>query len=193
MNMSLPERDLNRKYTYQDYLNLPEDERWELIDGVPYAMSPAPSRKHQRILNELSAEFAIYLRGKTCESYPAPFEVRLFAENETDDSVNNVVQPDIVVVCDPSKLDDRGCKGAPDLIVEILSSNWKHDRWTKYKLYERAGVREYWIVDPDRGSIEVFALNANGKYEISGVYGKEDELKVGIFEDLTIDLNIVFS
>jgi Uma2 family endonuclease len=156
-------------------------------------MSPAPSRKHQETLLELAGEFRNYLKDKACRVYPAPFDVRLFAETKSNDKVMNVVQPDITVVCDKNKLDETGCKGTPDLIVEILSpSSIKHDRWLKYKLYERAGVREYWIVDPTNESIEVFILNEDGKYEISGVYSKEDEVKVNIFEDLTLDLNLIF-
>ncbi|BAU27524.1 Uma2 family endonuclease [Aneurinibacillus soli] len=190
--MSVPERDLKRTYTYQDYLGWSDDERFELIDGVPYAMSPAPSRKHQQVSGGLFGEFWSYLRDKSCQVYAAPFDVRLGVENETDDKEINVVQPDITVVCDKNKLDDKGCKGAPNLIVEILSpSTGKRDRWLKYKLYERAGVQEYWIVEPQNETIEVYRL-LNEQYVLSGVYGKEDKVEVGIFEDMTIDLDLVF-
>jgi Uma2 family endonuclease len=190
--MNLPMHDPERKYTYRDYLNWPHEERWELIDGIPYAMSPAPSRKHQKILGELFAEFRNYLTDKECEVYPAPFDVRLLAESKSDDEVMNVVQPDITVVCDKNKLDDRGCNGTPELIVEILSpSTGKHDRWLKYKLYERAGVKEYWIVEPQNETVEVYMLEDN-RYMLHGVYGKEDAVKVGSFDGLTIDLNVVF-
>ncbi len=191
--MSTPMQDPERKYTYQDYLNWPDAERWELIDGVPHAMSPAPSRKHQIVSRELLTEFSIYLRDKSCEVYAAPFDVRLFVENKTDATIENVVQPDMTIVCNPEKLDERGCKGTPDLIVEILSpATAKYDKWLKYKLYERAGVREYWIVDPANETLDVFILNDNGKYELAGSFGKEDEVKVGIFEELTINLDIIF-
>lgn len=190
--MRLPERDLNRKYTYQDYLNWSEDQRWELIDGMPYAMSPAPNRKHQAISRELLLEFGNYLRDKSCRVYDAPFDVRLFAENEADDKVNNVVQPDITVVCDKNKLDDKGCKGTPDLIIEIISpSSIKLDKWLKYKLYERAGVKEYWIVEPQTETTEVYLLE-DGRYTLNGVYGKEDSVQVNIFEELTIELDMIF-
>ncbi|GAB7389226.1 Uma2 family endonuclease [Bacillaceae bacterium] len=184
------ERD--RKYSYADYRQWPDDERWELIDGVPYAMTPTPSRQHQRILLEIARQISNHLLDKACEVYPAPFDVRLFAEDRKDEDVENVVQPDITVVCDPTKLDDQGCAGAPDLIVEILSpGTGKHDRWRKYKLYERAGVGEYWIVDPVMKTVEVFLLE-NGKYALRGVYGNEDMVKVSFLPDLAIDLRLVF-
>lgn len=185
--------DSNRRYTYADYLNWTNDERWELVDGVPYAMSPAPSRKHQEVLGELSRQFANYLVGKPCRSYIAPFDVRLFAEDKSDEQIVNVVQPDLTVVCDDSKLDDRGCKGTPDLVVEILSSaTGKQDRWLKYKLYERVGVKEYWIVDPLLQTVEVFILD-DERYILSGVFGNKDMLRVTLFEDLEIDLRLVFN
>ncbi|GEN35063.1 Uma2 family endonuclease [Aneurinibacillus danicus] len=184
--------DSNRRYTYADYLNWTNDERWELVDGVPYAMSPAPSRKHQEVLGELSRQFANYLVGKPCRSYIAPFDVRLFAEDKSDEQIVNVVQPDLTVVCDDSKLDDRGCKGTPDLVVEILSpATGKQDRWLKYKLYERVGVKEYWIVDPLLQTVEVFILD-DERYILSGVFGNKDMLRVTLFEDLEIDLRLVF-
>ncbi|WP_342664302.1 Uma2 family endonuclease [Aneurinibacillus terranovensis] len=182
-----------QKYSYQDYLNWPNKERWELIDGVPFNMSPSPSRKHQQILGELATEFTSYLRGKPCEAFVAPFDVRLFVEEKTDDEIMNVVQPDISVICDPNKLDDKGCKGSPDLVIEILSpSTGKLDRWIKYKLYERAGVKEYWIVEPTNSTIEVFILNQTGHFELNSVYGQEDTVRVGIFADLLIDLKVIF-
>ncbi|BCJ88497.1 Uma2 family endonuclease [Effusibacillus dendaii] len=112
-------------------------------------------------------------------------------EGKTDEQITNVVQPDITVVCDPKKLDDKGCKGSPDLIIEIRSpSTGKIDRWIKYKLYESAGVKEYWIVEPANSTIEVFTLNLKGCYELNAVYGKEDKAKAGIFDDLLIDLQL---
>ncbi|MFZ5753282.1 MAG: Uma2 family endonuclease [Bacillota bacterium] len=191
--MSSPIHHPERKYSYQDYLRWSDEERWELIDGVPYNITPSPSRKHQQILGELATEFTSYLRGKRCEAFIAPFDVRLFAEGKSDDQIMDVVQPDLFVICDPNKLDDKGCKGSPDLIIEILSPRTgKIDRWIKYKLYERAGVREYWIVEPVNSTIEVFTLNQNGRFELSGVYEDEDIIKVGIFDDLLIDLKVIF-
>ena len=187
--VSIPEP--NRRYTYADYLAWDDKERWELIDGIPYNMTPAPSPDHQRILLRLSRKIADYLDGGTCEAFISPFDVRLFPhEKKIDD---NVVQPDLTVICDPSKTTEKGCEGVPDLIIEILSpSTAKKDRGKKRKLYERAGVKEYWIVDPFNQTVEVFTLSDQGKYREADLYGKEDEIKVGLFEVLTIDLNTIF-
>lgn len=191
--MNSPIQHPERKYSYQDYLNWPSEERWELIDGVPFSMSPSPSKRHQQILGELATEFTSYLRDKPCEAFVAPFDVRLLVEGKSDDEIMNVVQPDISVICDPNKLDDKGCMGSPDLVIEILSpSTGKIDRWIKYKLYEQAGVKEYWIVEPTNSTLEVFTLNQNGYFELKEVFGKEDKVKVGIFDDLLIDLQVVF-
>jgi Uma2 family endonuclease len=145
----------NEQYTYADYCTWDDGERWELIEGVPYAMSPAPLRKHQRISVELLGQLHTFLKGKPCQVFHAPFDVRLNA-NEEDDTV---VQPDIVVVCDASKLDERGCKGTPDLVIEILSpSTARIDKLLKFNVYERAGVREYWMVDPETETVQVFVF-----------------------------------
>jgi len=181
------------KYTYSDYLNWPDDEMWELIDGVPFDMSPAPSRQHQKISTELVRQFANYLLDKTCEIYDAPFDVRIPQGDEKDEDIDTVVQPDIVIVCDHNKLDDRGCKGAPDLIIEILSRNTsKKDLHDKFILYERSGVIEYWVVFPSDKGIDVYRLNEGHKYELSGKYQHPDKINVGIFSDLEIDLGLVF-
>ena len=151
--MALPREE---RYTYADYLEWDEKERVELIDGAPLMMAP-PSRKHQEISGEIYRQLANFLRGKGCRVYAAPFGVRLFerAEDGPED-VDTVVEPDITVVCDRDKLDDQGCKGAPDLIVEILSpSTQRRDRLTKLNLYQRAGVREYWIVNPEDRTVQV--------------------------------------
>ena len=117
---------LEERFTYGDYLTWDDGERWELIDGVPYNMSPAPTVRHQAISRELSTEFALYLRGKPCQLFAAPFEVRLPEVDESDELVETVVQPDLSIICDKSKLDEAGCRGAPDLIVEILSPSTAH-------------------------------------------------------------------
>ncbi|HJV46927.1 MAG TPA: Uma2 family endonuclease [Bacillota bacterium] len=181
----------NERYTYADYLSWNNDERWELIDGIPYNMTPAPSPDHQRILLQLSRKFADYLEGKPCEAFIAPFDVRLFPnENKNDD---NVVQPDLTIICDPTKITKHGCEGVPDLIIEVLSpSTAKKDKREKKRLYERAGVKEYWIVDPLNHTIDIFTLTEHRKYEESELYGKEEEIKVGIFEELLIQLNSIF-
>ena len=169
-------------YTEEDYYNLPENVRAELIDGQFYYMA-APSRIHQKILMEISATIRDYLRFKTdpCEVYPAPFAVKLFSEED-----KNVVEPDISVICDPSKLTDQGCTGAPDWIVEVISpSNSSHDYIRKLNLYADAGVREYWIVNPIEQSVYVYFLEEN-KFKTTA-YTFQDKIKVNIYDDLWID------
>ena len=187
--VSVPEP--NRRYTYADYLTWDDIERWELIDGIPYNMTPAPSPDHQRILLGLSRKIADYLDGGKCEAFIAPFDVRLFPhENKNDD---NVVQPDLTIICDPSKITEKGYEGVPNLIIEILSpSTAKKDRGQKKRLYERAGVKEYWIVDPSNQTVEVFTQSDQGKYKEADLYGKEDEIKDGLVIGLTMDLNTIF-
>ena len=187
---------LNKRYTYADYLTWLDDKRRELIDGFINLMTPAPARKHQDISGNIHTTIRIYLKNKkTCKVYYAPFDVRLpKSKEETDDAkVYTVVQPDLCIICDPSKLDDKGCIGAPDLIVEILSpSTSKKDLSVKYKIYEQAGVKEYWIVNPNDENISVFVLDNTGKYQLNGMYGGDMKIKVSIFKDLEISLEDIF-
>ena len=169
-------------YTEEDYYNLPENVRAELIDGQIYYMS-APSRIHQEILMFLSKIIANYIDSKKgpCKVYPAPFAVKLFSEDD-----KNVVEPDISVICDPNKLTDRGCTGAPDWITEIVSpGNSSHDYVRKLNLYMDAGVREYWIVDPIKKTVFVYHLEET-KFE-AAAYTFQDKIKVNIYDDLWID------
>ncbi|MFW6029628.1 MAG: Uma2 family endonuclease, partial [Halanaerobiales bacterium] len=137
----------DRLYTYSDYLNWTDGKRYELINGQVYTMSAAPYRRHQSISGELFRQIANYLFDKKWDVYDAPFDVRLPEGEEDKDEILTVVQPDIVVVCDEDKLDKRGCRGAPDLIIEIISpSSAGRDRKDKRDLYEKHGVREYWLV-----------------------------------------------
>ena len=183
---------IDRKYTYKDYMTWNDDKFWELIDGIPYQMAP-PSTKHQRVLGMLFNQFQNYLMGKKCEVFVAPFGVRLPLENEEDEYIKNAILPDIAVVCDKKNLDDAGYRGAPDLIIEILSpSTSKRDVKDKFKLYERAGVKDYWIVDPVHNFIKVYISGKDGTYGKSEVYFKGEKIKVGIFPDLEIDLETVF-
>ena len=183
--------NLEQKYSYADYLTWNENERWEILDGVP-RMQATPSRVHQKVLMELSTQIHNYLKGKTCEVYPAPFSVRLDLE-KNDKDIKNVVEPDITIICDSSKLDKRGCKGSPEMIIEILSpSTAKLDKIIKLNKYEQAGVKEYWIVEPDQRLVNVFLLEPNGKYGRVGIYSDEDKVKISIFSDLEIDLSEVF-
>lgn len=163
--MALPAE--KERYTFADCLTWREDERIEIIDGEPVMMAPPPSSEHQEISMELSAQLHAYLRGKRCKVYAAPFAVRLFEKDgDRPDDVDTMVEPDISVVCDPNKIDRHGCKGAPDMVVEILSpSTQRHDRFTKFSLYQRAGVKEYWIVDPESKAAQSFVLE-DGRYSV---------------------------
>jgi Uma2 family endonuclease len=176
-------------YTYADFLEWDEDFRAELLDGEIVMMAP-PLRVHQEIVSELFFQIKSYLKGKKCKVYPAPFAVRLFPiKNRSDDTV---FQPDIVVVCDPEKLDDRGCNGPPDLVIEIISpSTAKYDRVYKLRKYQKAGVREYWIVDPETKSVQVFVLE-DGRY-VASVYEESEKAPVFILKDCEIDLAAVFA
>ncbi|WP_241154351.1 Uma2 family endonuclease [Staphylospora marina] len=180
------------KYSYRDYLQWDDEQSWEIIDGVPHNMAPAPSSKHQEVLGNVFALFHQYLKGKRCKVYIAPFEVRL-SESGLDEETFNIVQPDLTVVCDRKKIDERGCNGTPDLIVEVLSPGMaaKRDKIVKFELYERFGVKEYWIVDPYHENVEVFLLE-EGKFGNRQVYVKGDVFAVSLFGDLLIDLNAVF-
>ena len=193
--MPQPKSDSNERYSYADYLVWNDDKRWELIDGHPYCMSPAPGRQHQQISKLLGRQIDTYLSDKSCEMYYAPFDVRLVEtkENVADDYIDTVVQPDIVVVCDPEKLDDKGCKGSPDLIVEILSpSTARMDMTVKFNLYQHFGVKEYWIVHPKDQTILVFKLLESGLYGVPECYCAEDTISVILLGDLQIDLKKVF-
>ncbi|MCI8731341.1 MAG: Uma2 family endonuclease [Lachnospiraceae bacterium] len=168
-------------FTEDDYYNLPENIRAELIDGQFYNMS-APSRIHQEILMELSGTIRDYIRTKKgpCKIYPAPFAVKLFDRDTT------IVEPDITVVCDQNKLTDRGCSGAPDWVIEIISpSTASHDYIRKLKLYSDAGVREYWIVNPLTQTVLVYFFEFNDlKVQ---PYTFQESIKPNIFDDLWID------
>ncbi len=192
---SSPRLKVQERFTYADYLSWSDEERWELIDGVAYSMSPAPSRMHQKLSAALFNQIFNYLKGKTCETYSAPFDVRLPETPKVpDEQIETVVQPDIVVICDPDKLDDKGCKGAPDLIVEILSpSTAEHDLKDKFYLYQRVGVREYWIVNQTDKTLMVFKLNSVGEYGRPEMYGSRDIVVVPLLGDLEIDLAEVFA
>ena len=192
--MSMPMPAWRTQYTFADALTWDEPDRIELIEGEAVMMSP-PLREHQAISGALFAQLYHYLEGKQCQVYAAPFAVRLFErEGDRPEDVDTMVEPDITVVCDPSKLDKYGCKGAPDLIIEILSpSTRRHDRITKLDLYQRAGVREYWMVNPEDKTVLVLLLDGQGFLRIHEEYGQEDAAVVNVLEDCAIDLGNVFS
>ena len=187
--------NLDKRYTYADYLTWLDDKRRELIDGFVSLMTPAPRRIHQEISSHLHREISNYLVNRNCKIYHAPFDVRLMKKNEKNDrDIVNVVQPDISVICDLSKLDDRGCIGAPDFIVEILSpATQKRDLKDKYKLYEQSGVKEYWIIYPNDKIIYQYILNAKNKYEQKDIYVEDDKISPHIFLELTIKLSDIFA
>lgn len=180
-----------KRCTYADMLEWDDTVRYELYDGEPVALA-SPSRTHQRISMDLSRQLSTYLLGKSCEVYHAPFDVRLFEqEGDPPENVDDVVQPDIFVVCDKSKIDERGCKGAPDLVIEILSpSTQLLDRTKKYWMYQKAGVKEYWVVNPWQRVVSVHTLEEG--YASPVVYSANAEIPVGVLENCTIDLTTVF-
>jgi len=187
--------DLTKRYTFADYLTWMDYRLRELIDGI-INLVRTPKRIHQEIsskLNYLMGSFIYERRGK-CRIYHPPFAVRLPIEGSTDDDkIYNVLLPDICVVCDLSKLDDKGCIGAPDLVVEILSPSTARNDWNKkFNLYEKAGVREYWIVDPNAKMVHVFLLQEDGNYDFGTIYESTQKVPVNIFEGLKIDLKEIF-
>ncbi len=180
------------RYSFADLLEWDDSARYELYDGVPVALA-SPSNAHQIVSGELFRQIANYLVGKRCKVYSAPFDVRLFEEkDDAPANVSVVVQPDLSVICDASKTDGHGCKGAPDMVVEVTSpSTQRRDRLTKFNLYQRAGVREYWIVDLDSCIVSVYVLE-DGAYHAAATYGAGSSVPVGVLEDCTIDLSTVF-
>ena len=179
-------------YTYRMYCEMDDDGiRYEIIDGVPYAMA-APTRKHQSALGEFHAKLHNYLQGKKCEVYLSPFDVRIAIYGETIDDAINVVQPDVMVFCDPDRLDDKGAVAAPDIAIEILSpSSVQNDRYRKFNLYEKAGVKEYWIVDTAHETVEIF-LNDNGKFVLQAIMQNDDVITSSVLEGLEIRVKDVF-
>ena len=183
-----------KKFTYGDYCTWPDDERWELIDGVAFDMTPAPSRQHSLVQGALQDILRPFFRGKPCEVHNAPFDVRLPKGQEADELVDTVVQPDLLVVCDEKKLDDKGCRGAPDLVIEILSpSTSSRDHVTKKYLYEKHGVKEFWIVSPTDRRIIVYALESSDRFRDAVIYSDIDIIKCQLFPGLEVDLGYVFS
>ena len=178
--MALPQE---RLYTIEDIYALPEGARAELIDGQLYMMAP-PTRRHQEIVGELYTSISNYIKSKggSCKPYIAPFAVFLNADNK------NYIEPDISVICDRNKLTDRGCDGAPDWVIEVVSPGSRRtDYYTKLFKYRTAGVREYWIVDPDKNRILVY----NFESEDAGDYSFNDSIKAGIYSDFSFDFSVL--
>ncbi|MCP4217934.1 MAG: Uma2 family endonuclease [bacterium] len=190
MGLALKRED---QFTYGDYLGWDDKERWELIDGHPYNMTPAPGTNHQLVSTALVAQLARHPDTGTCRVIAAPFDVRLPMNEQKEEEIINVVQPDISIICDPAKLDRKGCLGAPDLIMEIISpSTTAKDKREKFFLYEQAGVKEYWLVYPDGKIIEVFTLDDSGRYGRPDIYGESDSIALTAIKGITLDLHPIF-
>jgi Uma2 family endonuclease len=188
--LHLSDLDLNKQYTYADYLLWRFTERVELLRGYIREMSPAPNRRHQAVLTNLLKQFFDATENKSCNLFIAPFDVRLPIPSAKKNTT--VVQPDICFVCDNSKLDDFGCNGAPDLIVEILSpSNIKYDAETKFNLYEEAGVKEYWMVSIESKTVLVYTLK-DGKYIGLRPFTQDQHVESVLFPDFNISVNDIF-
>ena len=184
--MSRPQEKLKERYAYADYLTWGDDVRYELIDGVAYAMA-SPSRDHQIILGEMYGQFWNLLKGKSCKAFASPADVRLNA----DDLDDIVLQPDLFVVCDKSKYNNQSYRGVPDLVIEIISQSSAHkDRVVKYEKYLAAKVPEYWVVDPFSKSVSVFTFD-NDRY-IHSIYRVNSKISVTVLKDCIIDMKAVF-
>ena len=189
----LEELDASKTYSFADYLAWQFVDRVELLWGKLMKMS-MPSVQHQDASGKIFVIFAKYLEHKKCKVFHPPFDVRLPKMNEiADNQIHTVVQPDIVVLCDLSKLDKKGCLGAPDLVIEILSnSTSRRDLKDKFYLYETAGVREYWIVEPNTGYVIQYQLGAESKYIQNGIFAKGDLMTSGVFPDLVVTISDIF-
>lgn len=181
--------------TYKEYKTWSEGKRCEVLDGEIIRLAPSPIPEHQSISMQLSIEFGTYLRGKDCRVFAAPIDVYLFEDHEKEwkeEDVKNWVIPDLVVVCDKNKIKKSKIIGVPDLVIEIISpSTAKIDRMDKRLAYQRAGVKEYWIVDPANQLIEAYLLK-DGSLNLHNVYSTEDSIEVYVLKDLTIELKNIF-
>jgi len=185
--------DLNATYSYADYLTWQFEEAIELIKGKIFKMSPTPSSRHQEITTLLTVEVGNFFKKKPCKVFTAPFDVRLASKNQKNEEIFSVVQPDLCVICDLNKIDAKGCIGSPDLVVEVLSlGNSKKEMSIKFDLYESAGVREYWLINPHDETVFVYFLE-NEKFIGKKPQLKESILQSTIFPELKIDLNEIFS
>jgi Uma2 family endonuclease len=192
---SIDQLDLNKKYSYSDYLLWKFSERIELIKGKVFKMSPAPNTNHQRISMKLTRELDRYFYGLPCELFVAPFDVRLvnFKKSSTNKQITTVVQPDLCIVCDKDKIDDRGCIGSPDLIIEILSpGNSSKEMDIKFDLYEENLVKEYWIVNPEEKTVLIYTLKGKKYYGLKP-FVIENEIYSIIFPELKFQLNKIFT
>ena len=190
--MQFADLDLEKMYTYADYYKWRFEERVELIKGKIFKMSPAPNRFHQELTRDILLALSNFLHGKRCQVYMAPFDVRLPKKSNDDKDIITVLQPDVCVVCDPSKLDYRGCIGAPDIIVEILSpGNNSKEMKNKYEVYEYACVKEYWVVSPQNQTFLIHTLQ-DGKFQLSPVKVPGDVVTSALLPGFSLDLTELF-
>ncbi|WP_209331985.1 Uma2 family endonuclease [Lunatimonas salinarum] len=179
-------------YNYADYLTWEIDEMVELIRGKVFRLAAAPRVIHQRISGRIFNTLYNFLEGKPCEVFSAPFDVRLPVASKRNEDIDTVVQPDLCVVCDPEKIDERGCLGAPDLIVEILSpGNNKKDIKLKYEVYEASGVKEYWVIHPDERTLLIYTLTS-GSYHSSRLFTLGDKVSSQAVAGFELELDDVF-
>jgi Uma2 family endonuclease len=190
--LQLADLDMNKVYTYADYFQWKFEERVELIKGKIFKMSPAPNRFHQELAGDIYAMLHYFLRGKECKTYIAPFDVRLPRKSKDDKDIITVLQPDVCVICDLTKLDKRGCVGAPDIIVEVLSpGNNSREMKNKFEVYEEAGVREYWVVSPQNQTFLIHTLE-NGRFQLSPVKVPGDVVASSVLPGFSLDLTELF-
>jgi Uma2 family endonuclease len=191
--MQFADLDLTKTYTYADYLKWTFDERLELIKGKIFTMSPAPGTNHQRLSLRLGQWIANYLTGKPCEVFLAPFDVRLPRRSKSDQQILTVLQPDVCVICDPKKVDEKGCIGAPDIVVEVLSlGNNKKELQNKYEVYEEAGILEYWIIHPLEKTFLKYTL-IDDKFQPSRLLTIGDEVTTEILPGFILSLDELFA
>lgn len=192
----LSQLDLDRTYSYADYMTWQFDDALELIKGKIMLMSPAPNVFHQDISTNLTRILAVFFKHKKCRLYVAPFDVRLYDRKKSilaSQEIHTVVQPDLCVLCNPEILDQQGCNGAPDWIIEILSKGHaKRDMQIKYQLYQESGVTEYWIVYPEQLAIHQFVLDENQRYQLKNMFTEDDVAMPHLFPDLAVPLTEVF-
>lgn len=190
--MTLQELDIDKVYTYADYFKWRFEERVELIKGRIFKMSPAPNRIHQELTGYIYNSLYDFLKGKKCKVYIAPFDVRLPRKSKDDRDIITVLQPDVCVVCDLSKLDDRGCVGAPDIVIEVLSpGNNAKELKNKYEVYEEAAIKEYWVVSPQNNTFIMYTL-IDGKYDASRLMVAGDVVTSSVLDGFSLDLSQLF-
>lgn len=193
--MGLPVRKMDRVYAYRDYRSWPDDERWELIHGVAWNMSPAPSVNHQRLVGRLHTIVARHLEGRECEVLVSPVDVFMpGSPDQKKDDIDTVFQPDLVVACDAAKVSQKGVRGAPGWLIEILSPyTSQKDLSVKLALYEEQGVREYWIVDPGNRCVHVYLRNDEGRYGEVRLHEETTEVASATCAGLVLGLRDLFS